>query len=47
MTLILRIDQLSDGLRVGAEVYPAALSLSVEIPGTGERFEGFVAPVVS
>jgi len=32
---------------VGAEVHPAAPRVSAELPGTGERFEGLLPPVVS
>jgi type IV secretion system protein TrbB len=32
---------------VGAEVHPGAPRVSAELPGTGERFEGLLPPVVS
>ncbi len=32
---------------VGAEVHPAAPRVSAELPGTGERFEGLLPPVVA
>jgi len=32
---------------VGAEVHPAAPRVSAELPGSGERFEGLLPPVVS
>ena len=33
--------------RVGAEVHPASLRVSAELPDTGERFEGLIPPVVA
>lgn len=32
---------------VGAEVHPASPRVSAELPGTGERFEGLIPPVVA
>lgn len=32
---------------VGAEVYPGSPRVSAELPGTGERFEGLLPPVVT
>jgi len=32
---------------VGAEVHPASPKVSVELPETGERFEGLLPPVVA
>jgi type IV secretion system protein VirB11 len=32
---------------VGAEVHPASPRVSAELPGTGERFEGLIPPVVT
>ena len=31
---------------VGTEVHPASPRVSAELPGTGERFEGLITPVV-